>query len=119
MRTVGIKSSPSFVRQPEGNGCIERFICALKEQPLRLRRFRLRRKARPRVVKVQGLLQPVLEHPEDRLPNPRPAPERTPPGGRMNTRINLSLKPVPPQSYQVGVKIMSRIPCSMSRTKTG
>ena len=28
---LGIDSSPSFVRSPEGNGCPERFICTLKE----------------------------------------------------------------------------------------
>jgi putative transposase len=39
LRTVGIASSPSFVRQPEGNGCVERFIRTLKEQLLRLQRF--------------------------------------------------------------------------------
>jgi transposase InsO family protein len=36
---LGIESSPSFVRQPEGNGCVERFIRTLKEQLLWLRRF--------------------------------------------------------------------------------
>jgi transposase InsO family protein len=35
-----MESSPSFVRQPEGNGCIERFFRTLKEQLLWLRRFR-------------------------------------------------------------------------------
>ena len=39
LRTLGIESSPSFVRQPEGNGCVERFIRTLKEQLLWLRRF--------------------------------------------------------------------------------
>jgi putative transposase len=39
LRFLGIKSSPSFVRQPEGNGCIERFFRTLKEQLLWLRRF--------------------------------------------------------------------------------
>lgn len=37
---LGIESSPSFVRQPEGNGCAERFIRTLKEQLLWLQRFR-------------------------------------------------------------------------------
>jgi transposase InsO family protein len=37
---LGIESSPAFVRQPEGNGCIERFFRTLKEQLLWLRRFR-------------------------------------------------------------------------------
>jgi len=31
---LGIESSPSFVRSPEGNGCIERFFRTLKEQLL-------------------------------------------------------------------------------------
>ena len=37
---LGIDSSPAFVRQPEGNGCIERFFRTLKEQLLWIRRFR-------------------------------------------------------------------------------
>ena len=40
LRTLGIESSPSFVRQPEGNGCVARFIQTLKEQLLWLHRFR-------------------------------------------------------------------------------
>jgi putative transposase len=39
IRFVGIESSPAFVRQPEGNGCIERFFRTLKEQLLWVRRF--------------------------------------------------------------------------------
>ena len=37
---LGIEPSPAFVRQPEGNGCIERFFRTLKEQLLWLRCFR-------------------------------------------------------------------------------
>jgi len=37
---LGIQPSPAFVRQPEGNGCIERFFRTLKEQLLWIRRFR-------------------------------------------------------------------------------
>lgn len=37
---LGIESSPAFVRAPEGNGCVERFIRTLKEQLLWLRPFR-------------------------------------------------------------------------------
>jgi putative transposase len=36
---LGIASSPAFVREPEGNGCAERFIRTLKENLLWLRRF--------------------------------------------------------------------------------
>ncbi len=32
LRFLGIRSSPSFVAAPEGNGCAERFIPALKER---------------------------------------------------------------------------------------
>ena len=39
LRFLGITSSPAFVRQPEGNGCIERFFRTLKEQLLWLRQF--------------------------------------------------------------------------------
>lgn len=35
----GMQSSPSFIRQPEGNGCIERFFRTLKEQLLWIRHF--------------------------------------------------------------------------------
>lgn len=31
---LGVESSPSFVRQPQGNGCVERFIGLLKENLL-------------------------------------------------------------------------------------
>jgi putative transposase len=40
VRFVGMESSPAFVRQPEGNGCIERFFRTLKEQLLWVRDFR-------------------------------------------------------------------------------
>jgi transposase InsO family protein len=36
---LGIASSPSFVREPEGNGCAERFVRTLKENLLWVRRF--------------------------------------------------------------------------------
>ena len=36
---LGMKSSPSFVRQPECNGCVERFSRTLKEQLLWVRTF--------------------------------------------------------------------------------
>lgn len=36
---LGIESSPSFVRAPEGNGCAERIIRTLKEQLLWVRTF--------------------------------------------------------------------------------
>lgn len=40
VRFLGIASSPAFVREPQGNGCAERFVRTLKEQLLWIRRFR-------------------------------------------------------------------------------
>ena len=39
IRFLGIQSSPAFVREPEGNGCAERFVRVLKENLLWIRRF--------------------------------------------------------------------------------
>jgi transposase InsO family protein len=39
LRFLGIQSSPAFVREPEGNGCAERFIRTLKENLLWVSRF--------------------------------------------------------------------------------
>jgi putative transposase len=36
---LGITPSPAFVREPEGNGCAERFVRTLKENLLWVRRF--------------------------------------------------------------------------------
>jgi transposase InsO family protein len=40
VRFLGLESSPAFVREPEGNGCIERFFRTLKEQLLWVRHFK-------------------------------------------------------------------------------
>jgi len=40
LRFLGARSSPAYVREPEGNGCAERFIRTLKEQLLWVRTFR-------------------------------------------------------------------------------
>ena len=39
IRSLEIEFSPAFVREPEGNGCIERFFKTLKEQLLWVRHF--------------------------------------------------------------------------------
>ncbi len=39
LRFLGMESSPAYVREPQGNGCAERFVRTLKEQLLWLRRF--------------------------------------------------------------------------------
>ena len=39
MTFLDIESSPSFIREPEGNGCAERFIRLLKENLLWVKSF--------------------------------------------------------------------------------
>jgi len=39
LRYLGITSSPAFVREPQGNGCAERFVRTLKENLLWVQRF--------------------------------------------------------------------------------
>ena len=40
LRVLGIVSSPAFVRQPEGHGCLERFVRTRTEPVLWVRHFR-------------------------------------------------------------------------------
>src|SRR4051812_1557259 len=47
IRFLGIESSPAFVREPEGNGCAERFIRTLKENLLWVRHFATVEEPRP------------------------------------------------------------------------
>jgi putative transposase len=51
IKFLGITASPAFVREPEGNGCAERFIRTLKENLLWLRTFQT----------VEELRQALLE----------------------------------------------------------
>jgi putative transposase len=50
---LGIKSSPSFVREPQGNGCAERFIRTLKENLLWVRTFETVEELRQAVLKFK------------------------------------------------------------------
>ena len=53
VRFLGMESSPAYVRQPEGNGCIERFFRTLKEQMLWLRTFRDVAELRPALTEFR------------------------------------------------------------------
>lgn len=55
VRFLGIESSPSYVRSPEGNGCIERLIRTLKEQLLWVRSFRTVEELRVALVEWRAL----------------------------------------------------------------
>ena len=64
---LGMTSSPAFVRQPEGNGCIERFFRTLKEQLLWVRHFRDVEELRQAPPGVQGDVQPGVADRATRL----------------------------------------------------
>ena len=40
IRFLGMVSSPVFARQPDGNGCVERFMRTLKEHLVQVHTFR-------------------------------------------------------------------------------
>ena len=52
---LGIEPSPAFVREPEGNGCAERFIRTLKENLLWMHRFATIEELRWALVEFQRL----------------------------------------------------------------
>jgi putative transposase len=51
---LGVKSSPAFVHQPQGNGCAERFVRILKENLLWLRPFRDTEQLRQALLEFKG-----------------------------------------------------------------
>ena len=50
IKCLGIEASPSFVREPEGNGVAERFIRTLKESLLWVRTFKTIEELRAELV---------------------------------------------------------------------
>ena len=77
IRFLGIESSPAFVREPEGNGCAERFIRTLKENLLWVRRFETVEELRLALHRLQANLQPELDHRAARLQDARSGPRRS------------------------------------------
>lgn len=55
IRFLGMESSPAFVREPEGNGCTERFIRTLKENLLWLRTFNTIEELRQALLEFKDL----------------------------------------------------------------
>ncbi len=96
LRTLGIESSPSFVRQPEGNGCPVFQAWAIHPDPEGAAALAApipnRGRAQPGAPRLRPSLQQPLDHRADRLPNARSAPTHPPRGGRVNTNFNLSQK---------------------------
>ena len=76
------RPSPAFVRQPEGNGCIERFFRTLKEQLLWIRSFQDLGNCAPRSSSFASV-QPPLDR--------RATDYRTPAQARRHFHLALEL----------------------------
>ena len=82
IRFLGVESSPAFVREPEGNGCAERFIRTLKENLLWVRYFKTIEELRQALlafretynttwlIERHGYLTPVTAQPPLRTDEP-------------------------------------------------
>ena len=93
IRFLGLESSPAFVREPEGNGCAERFIRTLKENLLWVRPFDTIEELRLALQRFRETLQPELDHRATRLQDAGPGPGRSArPGahGRMSANRCLT-----------------------------
>ena len=68
---LGIESSPSFVRAPEGNGCSERFIRTLKENLLWVTYFATIEELRMALIDFMRIYneQWILERHDYQTPN--------------------------------------------------
>ena len=89
----GIDSSPSFVREPEGNGVAERFIRTLKENLLWVRRFETIEELRLALLEFKPDVQRAVDAGEVRLPKPGPGATRPPRAGRGGVEAN-TVKPL-------------------------
>ena len=73
---LGIEASPSFVREPEGNGVAERFIRNLKGKPAVGENIRHHRRAESRARRVRPALQRNLARRPTWLSYPSPSASR-------------------------------------------
>ena len=92
---LGATSSPAFVRAPEDNGCVERFVRILEKNLLWVRTFGHRRGAPPGPAGVPRALQRALADRAPRTPLARPVPTRPDgpcPAGRIDAIRRLTLR---------------------------
>ncbi len=76
IRIFGLESSPAFVREPEGNGWIERFFRTFGEQRLRVRRF----ETLEELAEALGRIPPSLQRTVAGRTAPLPIPAAGSPG---------------------------------------
>ena len=83
----GIESSPSFVREPEGNGVAERFIRTLKENLLWVRSFETIEELRLALLEFQADVQRAVDAGEVRLSESSPSATRFRRAGRGSVEV--------------------------------
>ena len=89
----GIESSPSFVREPEGNGVAERFIRTLKENLLWVRSFETIEDLRLALLAFQADVQRTVDAGEVRLSESSPSATRFRRAGRGRVEV-ITFKPL-------------------------
>ena len=99
----GIESSPSFVREPEGNGVAERFIRTLKENVLWVRSFETIEELRLALLEFKRTYNEHWMLEKVRLPKPGPGATRPPWAGRGGVEAN-TVKPLSknPEAVHLG-----------------
>ena len=91
---LGIEASPSFVRQPEGNGVAERFIRTLKENLLWVRTFDTIEESRAALVEFAGALRRNLARRPTWLSYPSPKCEKPTNVGLIWTQWTIYCRPL-------------------------
>ena len=103
IKCLGIEASPSFVRQPEGNGVAERFIRTLKENLLWVRTFKTIEELRAELVAFARRYNETGLSRGMHTKRP-PGSDRSKPCHKSQlTRRSLPPYPWPPEQAQPGV----------------
>ena len=99
----GIESSPSFVREPEGNGVAGALHPHAEGESVVGAELRDDRGAPPGLARVQADVQRAVDAGEVRLPKPGPGATRPPRAGRGGVEAN-TVKPLSknPEAVQIG-----------------
>ena len=104
IKCLGIEASPSFVREPEGNGVAERFIRTLKENLLWVRTFKTIEDLRAELVAFARRYNEILARRAAWIQKRPRGSERSKPCHELQlTRRSQPPYPWPPEQAQPGV----------------